>query len=131
MKIFRSLALLAALAVSALSLAACGTGIGAADPAASSASAAGVTSHFKADLATGYGALAAIEVGAKVALQGGYLTNAQVDGFIAQRAAFKKALDDLVVAGDSPSSQTTLATTLAAINAAQAIIKASQGVPKS
>lgn len=109
------------------SLAACGTGSIAADPAASSPA----TSHFKADLATGYGTLAAIEVGAKVALQGGYLSGSQVDGFIAQRAAFKKTLDDLRAAGDSLGNETALANVLAAISAAKSIIQASQGIPQS
>lgn len=125
--LFACLALTVGLA-GAVFMTACGTGSAGADPSASSPA----SSHFKADLATAYGTLTVIETGAKIALQAGYLNGAQVDGFIAQRASFKKTLDDLVAAGDSPSNRTALANAIVAINAAKAIIQASQpGATKS
>lgn len=127
MKSLRSLALFAALAIGALSLAACGTGSGAADPAASTPAA----SHFKADLAAGYGLLQVVDVGTTNALQAHAITVAQAKAVQTQRDAFKSALDSLRVAGDSGANQTTLTATLAAIQAATAFITISQGVPKS
>lgn len=126
MKSIRSLVVLAALAVGLSFLAACGTGAGAADPAASTPA----TSHFKADLAVGYGALQVIDVGAKNALQAHAITVDQAVSVQTQRKAFKAALDSLEAAGASPGNQTTLTATLAAITAAQAFVAISQGVQK-
>jgi len=127
MKFLRSLALLAALAIGAFSLTACGTGAGAADPAASTVA----TSHFKADLAAGYGAVEAVRVATTKALQAHAITVSQAEAVQTQAKAFTATLDSLRAAGASPGSQTTLTATLLAINAATVFITASQGVPKS
>lgn len=131
MKIFRSLALLAALAVGAFSLAACGTGLGAADPAASGVSASAVASHFKADLATGYDTIKVVRIGATNALQAHAITADQAEAIQTQCKAFTATLDSLRAAGESPGNQTTLTATLVAIQAATVFITVSQGVPKS
>lgn len=127
MKAFRSL--LAAVLVSAcavLSLSACGTGSGAADPAASTPA----SSHFKADLAAGYGSVQAVRVATTSALQAHAITLAQAQAVDTQAKAFTATLDSLRAAGASSGSQTTLTATLLAINAAAVFITASQGAPK-
>lgn len=107
-------------------LAGCGTGSAGADPSASTPA----TSHYKADLAVGYGALEVIDVGTKNALNAGAITVDQAVSVRTQRKAFKAALDSLAAAGASAGNQTTLSATLAAITAAQAFVAISQGVKK-
>lgn len=128
-KTLRSLAMLAVLAVGALSLSACGTGTGATVAAASSASAP-APSHFKADLATGYRSLEAAQTGAKWALEQHLLTADQAQGIRTQVVAFTTSLDLLRADGDTPSAQTKLTATLNAVSSLAAIIPPSKGVPK-
>jgi hypothetical protein len=128
MKSLRTLLVAAVIAAAgAFSLAGCGTGTGAADPAASSPA----SSHFKADLAAGYGAVQAVRVATTSALQAHAITVAQAEAVQTQAKAFTATLDSLRAAGASPGAQTTLTATLLAINAATIFITASQGVPKS
>lgn len=126
MKVFRSLALMAVLAVGAMSLTACGTGAAIGDPAASTPA----SSHFNADLATGYGAVQAVRVVTMNALQAHAITVDQAKAVATQCTAFTATLDSLRAAGDSSTSQSALTATLAAINAATIFITASQGVLK-
>ena len=130
-KSLRSIALLAVLAVGALSMTACGTGTGggAALPAASAASAP-AASHFKADLATGYRALEAAQAGTTWALEQHKLSADQAQGIRTQVIAFTTSLDLLRADGDSPSAQTKLTATLNAVSALAAIVPTSKGVPK-
>jgi len=128
-KSLRSLAMLAALAVGALSLSACGTGTGAAVSAASSASAP-APSHFKADLATGYRTLEAAQAGATWALEQHKLTADQAQGIRTQCIALTTALDLLRADGDTPSTQAKLNATLTAVTALTAIVPTSKGDPK-
>jgi hypothetical protein len=128
-KSLRYLALLAVLAVGALSLSACGTGTGAAVSAASSASAP-AASHFKADLATGYRALEVAQAGTTWALEQHKLTADQAQGIRTQVIAFTTSLDLLRADGDTPSAQTKLTATLNAVSALAAIVPTSKGVPK-
>lgn len=127
MKSFRFLALLAALAVGALSLSACGTGSGAADPAASSPA----SSHYKADLAAGYDALQAVRVGATSALKSHAITADQAEAVQTQCKAFTATLDTLRAGTATTANQTTLTATLLAIAAATAYVTTTQGVSKS
>jgi hypothetical protein len=127
MKAFRSLTLLAALVIGAASITACGTGTGATDPAASTPA----SSHFNADLATGYGAVQAVRVVTTNALQAHAISVDQAKAVQAQCTAFTATLDSLRSAGASSTSQSALTATLAAINAATIFITASQGVQKS
>lgn len=108
-------------------LTACGTGVGGADPAASTPA----TSHFKADLASGYGAIEAVRVAATSALQTKAITVAQAQAVQTQCQALTATLDSLRAMGESSTSQTALTATLAAIGAATVYITTSQGVPKS
>lgn len=129
-KPFRSLLACAALAcglVAALTISACGTGSGAADPAASSPA----SSHFKADLAAGYLALEAVRVGATNALNAHAITVAQAQAVQTQCKAFTATLDTLRAGTATTANQTTLTATLLAITAATAYVTISQGVPKS
>lgn len=128
-KSLRSLALMAAIAVGALSLAACGTGTGVAAAAASSASAP-AASHFKADLATGYRSLETAQAGATWALEQHLITADQAQGIRTQVKAFTTSLDLLRADGDTPSAQTKLTATLNAVSSLAAIIPPSKGVPK-
>jgi hypothetical protein len=126
MKVFRSFLLMAALAVGAFSLSACGTGSAAVDAAS-----APTASHYNADLATGYGAVQAVRVVTTNALQAHAITVGQAEAVQTQCKAFTATLDGLRAIGASSGSQTTLTATLVAINAATVFITASQGVPKS
>lgn len=130
-KHFRSLAaaaLIAACAGAALALSACGTGTA---PGADASASTPASSHFKADLAAGYGAVQAVRVATTSALQAHAITVAQAEAVQTQARAFTATLDSLRAAGASPGNQTTLTATLLAINAATVFITASQGVPKS
>lgn len=128
MKSLRSFALLAALAVGLASLTACGTGTA---PGADAAASAPAATHFKADLAAGYGAVEAVRVVTANALQAHAISVDQAKAVQTQCAAFTATLDSLRAAGDSSTSQSALTATLAAINAATIFITASQGVQKS
>lgn len=121
------LAACALLLAAAFSLTACGTGAGAADPAASTPA----SSHYKADLAAGYDALQAVRVGATSALQSHAITFTQAEAVQTQCKAFTSTLDTLRAGTATTANQTTLTATLLAIAAATAYITTSQGVPKS
>lgn len=129
MKTSRSLLACAALALgfAAASMSACGTGAAAADPSASSPA----SSHFKADLATGYDALEAARVGVLKAAQAHVITADQAAAVQVQCKAFTTTLDTLRAGAATSGNQTMLTATLLAISAATAYFTVTQGVPKS
>ncbi len=131
-KSLRSLALLAVIAVGALSMTACGTGTGggAAPPAAASAASAPAASHYKADLAAAYDTLALAQTAVTSALQAHKVTADEAQAVRTQCKALTTLLDGLAAAGDSTSSEAKLAAAVAAVNAVSDYLKSPTGVPK-
>jgi len=114
-------------AVGGALLTACGTGAAGADPSASSPA----SSHYKADLAAGYDAIAAVRIGVLKAAQAHAITVTQAEAVQTQCKAFTATLDTLRAGAATSTNQTMLTATLLAISAATAYTTISQGVPKS
>lgn len=117
--------LLAAALVAVMSMTACTTAP--VDPTSDSTPA---VSHFKAQLASGYGVLEVARVGLLNAGQSGAMDVKHVAAAQTQLKAFEKTLDLLRAGGTSPANQTNLQFTLTAISALEVLITASQGALK-
>ena len=132
MRSFRGFIGLAVLSIAACAglgaLSACGTGTSALDPGTGASTPA--TSHFKADLATGYDAIAAVRVAASSALEAHAITVDQGVAVQTQCTAFTATLDSLRTIGETASSQTALMATLMAIKAATNLVATTQGVSR-
>lgn len=97
------------------------------DPTSDSTPAA---SHFKAQLAAGYGTLQVVRVGLLNAGQSGALDVKKVAATQTQLKAFQATLDLLRTGGATPANQSNLQLTLTAISALEILVTASQGVQK-
>ncbi len=125
---FRSL--FAGLAI-CLGFASCLTLPGCAMPGADPNASSPATSHFKADLASGFYAVEAVRAAGTAALQTQAITIAQAQAVRIQCNAFTATLKSLEAAGQTANSQDTLTATLSAIKAAKIFVTMSQaGVPK-
>lgn len=98
-----------------------------ADPTSDSTPAA---SHFKAQLAAGYGTLQIVRVGLLNAGQSGALDVKKVAATQTQLKAFQATLDLLRTGGATPANQSNLQLTLTAISALEILVTVSQGVQK-
>lgn len=108
-------------------LAACATP-GGSDPNASTPA----SSHFKADLASGFYAIEAVRATTTSALQAHVITFTQAEAVQNQCRAFTATLKSLQASGHTAGSQDVLTATLEAIKAAKIFVSVSQpGVPKS
>lgn len=123
----KSRSLLAGIIASlALCLAACGTGLMGADPSASSPA----SSHFKADLASGYTLIEGVRITLTSAVKAKAITPAKAEAAQVQCKAFTSTLDALRAAGESPSSQTATSATVVAIQALAVLVAAQEGASK-
>lgn len=126
---FRSLLVCAALALGlavTASITACAT-----PPPSDPSAATPASTHYKADLATGYDALELARVGVLKAAQQHVITVDQAAAVQVQCKAFTTTLDTLRAGAATSGNQTVLTATLLAISAATAYFTVTQGVPKS